>query len=90
MDDKTLTAVSTTLALFQIQLNALLLLLERQGSTAPIREDFQRLVNEGVQAVGMEIMEGIKSRIREGSSSRTLKGWGLTRKAEWFVCGPWC
>ena len=31
MDDKTLTAVSTTLALFQIQVNALLLLLERQG-----------------------------------------------------------
>ena len=30
MDDKTLTAVSTSLALFQIQLNALVLLLERQ------------------------------------------------------------
>ena len=73
MDEKTLTAVSTTFALFQIQLDALLLLLERQGATAPIREDFQRLVNEGVQAVGMETMEGIKSRIREGINQQDIE-----------------
>jgi len=65
MDDKTLTAVSTPLAMFQIQVNALLLLLERQHPTVPIREDFQRLVSEGVQAVGLETMQGIKSQIRD-------------------------
>jgi len=37
MDDKTLTALSTTLALFQIQLNALMLLVDRyvQAGTVP-------------------------------------------------------
>jgi hypothetical protein len=66
MDDKTITAVSTTLALMQIQLNALLLLLDQQHPNASIRDHFQQLIKEGVQAVGMETMEGIKSRIREG------------------------
>ena len=66
MDDKTITAVSTSLALMQIQVNALLLLLDQQHPSASIREHFQRLVREGVEAVGMETMEGIKSRIREG------------------------
>jgi hypothetical protein len=68
MDEKTLTALSTTLALMQIQVNALLLLLERQAPSEPIREDFQRLIGEGVQTVGVETMEGIKGRIREGIS----------------------
>jgi hypothetical protein len=36
MDDKTLTAVSTSLALMQIQVNALLLLLERHTPDAAI------------------------------------------------------
>lgn len=49
----------------QIQVNALLLLLERQ-SGVPIKEDFQRLISEGVQTVGLETMQGIKSRIYEG------------------------
>lgn len=66
MDDKTVTAVSTSLALMQIQVNALLLLLERQHPAIPIREEFQRLISEGVQAVGIETMEGIRSRILEG------------------------
>ena len=42
MDDKTLTAVSTSLALMQIQVNALLILRERHTPDAPIKEDFQR------------------------------------------------
>ena len=66
MDNKTMTALSTSLALMQIQVNALLLLLEQQQPAASIRNHFQRLVTEGVQAVGLETMEGIKSRIREG------------------------
>jgi hypothetical protein len=44
MDDKTLTAVSTSLALMQIQVNALLLMLESHAPDAPIKEDFQRLI----------------------------------------------
>jgi hypothetical protein len=66
MDEKTITAVSTSLALMQIQVNALLLLLERQSPGMPIKEDFQRLTTEGVQAVGVETMQGIKNRIYEG------------------------
>ena len=45
MDDKTLTALSTTLALFQIQLNALMLLVDRHVAAGTVREDFQRLVS---------------------------------------------
>jgi len=66
MDSKTLTAVSTSLALMQIQINALLLLLGRQAAAPDIRDEFQRLVSEGVEAVGVETMEGIKNRICEG------------------------
>jgi hypothetical protein len=66
MDEKTITAVSTSLALMQIQVNALLLLLERHTPGVPIKEEFQQLISEGVQPVGLETMEGIKSRIYEG------------------------
>lgn len=66
MDDKTITAVSTSLALMQIQVNALLLLLERHIPGVPIKEDFQRLINEGVEMVGIETMERTKKRICEG------------------------
>jgi hypothetical protein len=65
MDDKTITAISTSLALMQIQVNALVLLFEQQAGVS-IKEDFQRLISEGVQAVGLETMQGIKSRIYEG------------------------
>jgi hypothetical protein len=50
----------------QIQVNALLLLLERHTPGVPIKEEFQQLISEGVQTVGLETMEGIKSRIYEG------------------------
>ena len=65
MNDKAITAVSTSLALMQIQLNALVLLLEQQSGVS-VKEDFQRLISEGVQAVGLETMQGIRSRIYEG------------------------
>jgi hypothetical protein len=66
MDDKTLNALSTTLALFPIQLNALMLLVDRHVTAGTVREDFQRLVSEGVSTVGLETMTEIKNRIREG------------------------
>jgi hypothetical protein len=50
----------------QIQVNALLLLLERQTPHQPIKEQFQQLIREGVQTVGVETMQGIKSRLYEG------------------------
>ena len=74
MDDKTITAVSTSLALMQIQVNALLLLLQRQQPDMPIREEFQRLISEGVDAVGIETMEGIKSQIFEGMARPDTPG----------------
>ena len=66
MDDKTLTAVATSLALMQIQVNALMLLLERHTPGVPIKEEFQQLISEGVQTVGLETIQGIKSRMFEG------------------------
>jgi hypothetical protein len=66
MDDKTITAVSTFVVMMQIQVNALLLLMERQTPGLPIKQDFQRLISEGVQTIGIETMESIKNRIREG------------------------
>jgi hypothetical protein len=45
MDDKTLTAVATSLALMQIQVNALMLLLERHTPGVPIKEQFQQLIS---------------------------------------------
>jgi hypothetical protein len=80
MDEKNLTAVSTSLALFQIQLNAFLLLLEHEHPNAKIREDFQRLTSEGVEAVGIDTMEAIKSRIREGILQQEQQGLGSNGK----------
>jgi hypothetical protein len=40
MDEKTITAASTSLALMQIQVNALLLLLERHTPGVPSRKNF--------------------------------------------------
>ena len=76
MDDKTLTALSTTLALFQIQLNALMLLVDRHVAAGTVREDFQRLVGEGVSTVGLETMKEIKNRIREGIIQQDLEDLG--------------
>ena len=61
-----LTAVATSLALVQIQVNALMLLLERHTPGVPIKEEFQQLISEGVQTVGLETIQGIKSRMHEG------------------------
>ncbi len=66
MDEKALTALSTSLALMQIQFNAVLLLLERQLASEDLRADFQRLISDGVQAVGVETMDSIKTRIKAG------------------------
>jgi hypothetical protein len=76
MDDKTLTALSTTLALFQIQLNALMLLVDRHVAAGTVREDFKRLVGEGVSTVGLETMKEIKNRIREGIIQQDLEDLG--------------
>src|SRR5262245_49982591 len=74
MDEKTLTAVSTSLALFQIQLNALVLFLERQTSNTSIRQDFEQLVSDGVKA--------LEAASEKGSCSRILKGWGWMKTAK--------
>jgi hypothetical protein len=74
MDDKKLTAVSTSFALMQIQENALLLLLEGHTPDAPIKEDFQRLIGEGVQTVRVETMQSIKIGFAKESFRRRLKG----------------
>jgi hypothetical protein len=71
MDEKTITAVSTSLDLMQIQVNALLLLLERRTPGVPIKEEFQQLISEGVQTVGLETMEALKAgSMRESFSKR--------------------
>ena len=77
MDDKTLTAVATSLALMQIQVNALMLLLERHTPGVPIKEEFQQLISEGVQTVGLETIQGIKSRMYEGIIQQEEKDKGM-------------
>lgn len=63
MDDKTVTALATTFTVFEIQLNALLLLVQQQHPAVPIREHYQRLTSEGVQEVGWETMNSLKKQL---------------------------
>jgi hypothetical protein len=44
---------------------------------ASIKEDFQRLIGEGVQTVGLETMQSIKNRIREGIIQAEIESLGL-------------
>jgi hypothetical protein len=48
----------------------------RHTPDALIKEDFQRLIGEGVQTVGLETMQSIKSRIYEGIVQQEEKGKG--------------
>ena len=50
-------AVATSLALLQIQLNAVRSLLQAQHPTLPVREQIQQLVDEGVEMKGLETMQ---------------------------------
>ena len=72
MDDKTLIALSTTLAFFQIQLNAPMLLADHHVAARTVREDFQRW-SKGVSSVGLETMKEIKNRIWEGIIQQDLE-----------------
>jgi hypothetical protein len=75
MDEKTITAVSTSLALMQIQANALLLLVERHTPGVPIKEEFQQLISEGVQTVGLEPWRASRAgSVRESFSKRRRIG----------------
>jgi hypothetical protein len=51
-------------------------LLERHVAAGTVREDFQRLVSEGVSTVGLETMKEIKNRIREGIVQQDLDDLG--------------
>ena len=77
MDTKTLNVVATELTLLQIQLNAALLLLQAQRPTVPILEQFRRLVNEGVEVAGLETMQRMEDRLRDGIVFQDLKEMGL-------------
>ena len=73
MDDKTLTAVSTSLALMQIQVNALLLQLERHTPEAPIKEDFQRLIVRGSKQSASKRCRALRIGFAKGLFRRTSK-----------------
>lgn len=73
----------------QIQVNVLLLLLDQQHPVASIRDHFQRLICEGVQAVGIETMEGIKSRIQEGIIQQEMDQVRMGRKISDHWCAKW-
>ena len=77
MDTKTLNVVATELTLLQIQLNAALLLLQAQRPTVPILEQFRCLVNEGVEVSGLETMQRMEDRLRDGIVFQDLKEMGL-------------
>jgi len=50
-----------------------MLLVDRHVATGTVREDFQRLVSEGVSQVGFETMKEIKNRIQEGIIQQDLE-----------------
>jgi len=77
MDTKTLNVMATELTLLQIQLNAALLLLQAQRPTVPILEQFRRLVNEGVEVSGLETVQRMEDRLRDGIVFQDLKEMGL-------------
>ena len=77
MDKKSLNVVVTELTLLQIQLHAALLLLQAHHPTAPIREQFQQLVDEGVEVAGLETMQRMEDRLRDGIVFQDLKEMGL-------------
>ena len=77
MDTKTLNVVATELTLLQIQLNAALLLLQAQRPTVPILEQFRRLVNEGVEVSGLETVQRMEDRLRDGIVFQDLQEMGL-------------
>jgi hypothetical protein len=39
----------------------------------PIKEEFHQLISEGVQTVGLETMQGIKSRMYEGIAQQEVE-----------------
>ena len=43
-----------------------MLLFERHTPGVPIKEEFQQLISEGVETVGLETMQGIRNRLHEG------------------------
>jgi hypothetical protein len=61
----------------------LLCLLAHHTRDAPIKEDFQRLIGEGVQTVGPETMPSIKNRIREEIMQAESKSLGSDMKADY-------
>jgi len=77
MDTKTLNVMATELTLLQIQLNAALLLLQAQRPTVPIMEQFRRLVNEGVEVSGLETVQRMEDRLRDGIVFQDLQEVGL-------------
>src|SRR5262245_23090285 len=77
MDTKSLNVLATELTLLQIQLNAALLLLQAQHPTVPILERFRRLVDEGVGIAGLEAMQRMEDRLRDGIVFLDLKEMGL-------------
>jgi hypothetical protein len=77
MDDKTLNALSASLTLLQIQLNAVLSFLQAQHPTVPMRDLFHRTVEEGVERVGPQTMQQIRDRLRQDIVFQNLRDIGL-------------
>ncbi len=77
MDDKTLNALSASLTLLQIQLNAALSLLQAQHPTVPMRDLFRHTVEEGVKSLGPRTMQQIRDRLRQDIVFQDLRDIGL-------------
>ena len=77
MDQKTLDSISTQLSLVQLQIDALVLMIQEQHPTEPVREQFGQLVDERVKDGGLQTMQGFRERIREGIVHQDLKEIGL-------------
>jgi hypothetical protein len=77
MDDKTLNALSASMTLLQIQLNAVLSLLQAQHPTVPMRDLFCRTVEEEVELFGPQTMQQFRDRLRQDIVFQNLRDIGL-------------
>ena len=76
MGDKTLIPVVTSLALMQLQSMPYCSYWSVRRLVPRLRKTSQQLIREGVQTVGVETMEGIKSRLYEGILQQDQKDKG--------------
>ena len=77
MDRKTLNALCVQLAFLELQFHALSLLFQVQHPTIDVKGEIKRMVMEGSDLVGLEMMQKIRDSIQNGIALQDMKHMGL-------------